>query len=152
MKICLISSSGGHLSQLKELLPIVKDYEIFIITEKNDTTLNLKDKYKLRYLKQQNRKSFSFIPTLVSNLLLSAIYYLKERPDIVISTGAGACIPTLLLGKLLRSKIIFIESIAKIDTPTISGKIVYKFADAFYVQSEKLLSHYPRGKYKGTIY
>ncbi|MFJ6412493.1 PssD/Cps14F family polysaccharide biosynthesis glycosyltransferase [Terribacillus saccharophilus] len=140
------------MSQLKELLNIVKEDDFYFVTEKNDTTIGLKEKYKVRFLKQQNRKSYSFIPVFFHNIFLSIKFFLIERPDLIISTGAGASIPTFILGKIFKSKLIFIESIAKVDTPTITGRIVYLFADSFYIQSKKLVKYYPKGKFEGTIY
>lgn len=52
----------------------------------------------------------------------------------------------------MGSKVIFIESYAKINSPTITGKIVYKFADIFYVQWPEMLKFYPNGIYKGSLY
>jgi beta-1,4-N-acetylglucosaminyltransferase len=151
-KICLISSTGGHLSQLRQLLPIVKDEDFYFITEKHTSTTALKEKYNSYYLKQQERKNINFSFVFLYNILYSFWILIKERPTLIISTGAGAVLPTCLLGKLLGTKIIFIESFAKIDTPTITGKIIYKFADRFYIQWEDLKKHYPKAIYKGAIY
>ena len=51
-----------------------------------------------------------------------------------------------------QKKIVFIESFAKTNSKTLSGKFIYKFADLFYVQWETMLKEYPKAKYKGTIY
>ena len=73
-------------------------------------------------------------------------------PDIIISTGALSTIPMCLLGKVFRKKIIFIESFAKVNSPTLTGKLIYKIADQFYVQWEEMLDIYPKAIYKGGIY
>ena len=57
-----------------------------------------------------------------------------------------------LLQKLFKKKIIFIESFAKLNSPTLTGKLVYKFADQFYVQWEEMLAVYPNAIYRGGIY
>ncbi|MCL1631171.1 O-antigen ligase family protein [Sporolactobacillus sp. CPB3-1] len=150
--ICLISSSGGHLEQLKRLLPIVKEYSHTIITEKNTSTSNMNNFYEVNYLIQQDRKKTLFILVYLINFLISAVFYLRFRPKIIISTGAGVVIPFCLIGKLFGSKIIFIESFAKVNSPTITGRIVYKFADQFYIQWTDLKKCYPKGIYRGTIY
>ena len=70
----------------------------------------------------------------------------------VISTGALATIPMSIIAKIFKKKVIFIESFAKISSPTITGKLVYKFADQFYVQLESLKEFYPNAICKGGIY
>jgi UDP-N-acetylglucosamine:LPS N-acetylglucosamine transferase len=152
MKICLISSSGGHLAQLKQLLPIAKEHEFFIVTEKNKSTASLEKNFKTYYLNQQERKNISFFLDFSSNILKSISIVIKEKPDVIISTGAGAVIPLCFFGKLFNAKVIFIESFAKINSPTITGRIIYKFADRFYIQWEELREYYPKAKYKGVIY
>ncbi|MDE6848090.1 MAG: polysaccharide biosynthesis protein, partial [Ruminococcus sp.] len=63
-----------------------------------------------------------------------------------------AMIPMCLIAKIFRKKIIYIESFAKIKSPTATGKLLYKFADKFYVQWESMLEFYPKAKYIGGIY
>jgi UDP-N-acetylglucosamine:LPS N-acetylglucosamine transferase len=77
---------------------------------------------------------------------------LKERPDVVITTGVLAMIPISLQAKLFGKKLIYIESFAKVTTPNQSGKLLYRFADQFYVQWESMLDVYPDAIYKGGIY
>lgn len=149
--IILISSTGGHRSQVielkKELIDIEK-VKLFEITEKNKSSKD-DDMY---YLKQQDRKSIYIIPILVYNIIKSFYLFLKLKPDLVISTGAGVVIPFLVYSKIFRRNVWFIESFSKVKTPTMTGKIVYKFADRFFVQWETLLSFYPKAEYKGKIY
>jgi len=151
-KICLISSSGGHLSQLKQIIPVVSEDDFFIITEKNESTLDLSGKYPTYYLKQQDRRNKFIILILIYNVVKSLFILLKSRPKYIITTGAGVVIPVCLLGKLMRSKILFIESFAKVNTPTLTGRLIYKFADEFYIQWPNLKKYYPKAKYRGTIY
>jgi UDP-N-acetylglucosamine:LPS N-acetylglucosamine transferase len=74
---------------------------------------------------------------------------LKEKPDVIITTGAHTCVPMCYLGKIFKKKIIYIESFAKVKTPNLSGKLVYPIADLFIVQWPELLKYYPKGKYLG---
>ena len=77
---------------------------------------------------------------------------LNNRPDFIISTGALAAVPMMAWTKIFGGKVIYIESFAKINTPNISGKITYKFADQFYIQWESLRRYYPNALNKGGIY
>lgn len=151
-KICLISSSGGHFEQLLMLRKLADSYDIFIVTEK--TKYNKKDNKINYYVSQVNRKEILFIPKIIGIFFKSLFIYLKEKPDVVISTGALASIPMLFIGHLFKKKVIYIESFAKINSPTMTGKLVYKrkWANQFYIQWESMKEFYPNAIYKGGIY
>ena len=151
MKICLIASSGGHFEQVIMLKPLVQKYSGFVVTEKTNYNIAI-DFANLYYLKQVNRNEFGLFWFMIQNLIKSLIIFIKEKPDVVISTGALATIPMCIFTKLFRKKLIFIESFAKINSPSLTGKLIYKYADQFYVQWEKMLSVYPNAIYKGGIY
>jgi UDP-N-acetylglucosamine:LPS N-acetylglucosamine transferase len=75
-----------------------------------------------------------------------------EKPDVIICTGVLAMIPLCLICKLFGKKLIFIESFAKVTSPTRSGKLLYRFADQFYVQWPQMLEVHPNAIYVGGIY
>ena len=151
IKICFAASSGGHYEQLLMLKPLMEKYDSFILAEK--TLYNASSKgIKTYYLKQVNRKEKSFIPRMICNLFSSLKIYIKERPNFVICTGVLAMIPMCLIVKLMGGKLIYIESFAKVSSPTQTGKLLYKFADRFYVQWESMIKFYPKAKYLGGIY
>ena len=151
-KICLISSSGGHFEQLLMLKKLEEDYNVFIVTEK--TKYNKNDKKINYYVTQVNRKEILFVFKMIAILFKSLYIYLKEKPDVIISTGVLAAIPMMFIGHYRKKKVIYIESFAKIHSPTMTGKLIYKkhIADRFYVQWESMLEFYPEAICKGGIY
>ena len=151
-KICLISSSGGHFEQLLMLRKLGEKNNIFIVTEK--TKYNKNDKKVNYFVMQVNRKEPLFIFKMIGILFKSLYIFLKEKPDVVISTGVLASIPMLFIGHIFKKKVIYIESFAKINSPTMTGNLIYKrkIADQFYVQWESMLEFYPDAIYKGGIY
>ena len=151
-KICFIASTGGHFEQLMMLKPLMDKYESFIVTEKTDYSVIKNNDNKIYYLKQINRNEKKFIFKMIYNFYVTLKIYSKERPDIVISTGALATIPMCIIAKIFQKKVIFIESFAKVNSSTLTGKFIYKFADQFYVQWEEMLEVYPNAIYKGGIY
>ena len=151
IKVCFAASSGGHFEQLMMLKPLMKKYESFIITEKTQYSSNTKGE-KTYYLKQVNRKEISCIPRMIVNCIKSWIIYFKEKPDVIICTGVLAMIPICLIMKLNHRKLIYIESFAKVTSPTLSGKLMYKYADQFYVQWPHMKKIYPNAIYLGGIY
>ena len=151
-KICLISSSGGHFEQLLMLKPLGEKHDIFIVTER--TKYNKKDKTIKYRVTQVNRKEILFIPKMLAIAFKSLYIFMKERPDVIISTGVLAVIPMLFLGHLFHKKVVYIESFAKISSPTMTGKLVYKknWAGQFYVQWESMKEFYPNAICVGGIY
>ena len=152
IKVCLTSSSGGHFMQLKQLFKMTEKYDTYIFTEKNEIAKGYSNKYKINYLKQQERKNVGFIFEFIFNILKAFFITIWKNPDVVISTGAGATTFVCLFVKIFGGKVIYIESFAKINSQTITGKIVYKFADEFYVQWEEMKKLYPKAHYNGGIY
>lgn len=151
VKICLVSSSGGHFEQLLRLLPLLDRYSGYIVTEDTGYELDLPGRkvYRVPPLNRTDKSIFREIASASG----AALRILKaESPDVIISTGALPALPTLVLGKLLGCKIVYLESFAKVSTPNKAGRLVYRFADRFYVQWEPLLKYYPKAIYKGGIY
>ncbi len=151
VKICFAASSGGHFEQILMLRPLMDKYESFIVTEKTKYKPSVKGK-RLYYMHQINRKEWSFPFWVVVNTVKSLFIYIKERPDVVITTGVLAMIPLCLTAKLFKKKLIYIESFAKVSSPTETGKYLYNYADQFYVQWESMLEFYPDAIYLGSIY
>lgn len=150
IKVCFAASSGGHLEQLLMLKPLMQRYDSFILTEK--TTYDVKLPARVHYVKQINRHDAWFLPRMIVNIFTSLADWVAERPDVIVCTGVLATIPFCIIGHALGSKLIYIESFAKIDSPTLTGKLLYKHADRFYVQWKTMLSQYPGAHYIGGIY
>ena len=151
-KLCLISSSGGHFEQLKMLEKLSNKYNLFIITEKTDYNKN--DKKINYFVSQVNRKEILFIFKMIGIVFKSLYIFIKEKPDVIISTGVLAAIPMMFIGHIFKKKVIYIESFAKINSPTMTGNLIYKYhiANQFYVQWESMLKYYPNAIYEGGIY
>lgn len=153
-KVMFISSTGGHLSELLQLSPLLKKYDSCLITEKTKSNLSLKNKYnKVYYLVYGTRHyKFSYMFKFLYNIFKSFILYIKERPNVIITTGTHTAVPMCYIGKLFGSKVIFIETFANSKTKTLSGRLVYPIADTFIVQWKEMLKLYPKATYGGWIY
>lgn len=151
IKICFAASSGGHYEQLMMLKPLMEKYDSFVLTEQTLYSAKAHGE-KTYYMKQVNRKEKTFILNMVINLVRSLKVYIKEKPNVVICTGVLAMIPMCLIAKATGKKLIYIESFAKVTSATQTGKLLYKYADQFYVQWEDMLEIYPKAIYLGGIY
>lgn len=151
-KVCFISSSGGHLEQIKQLKKVMQEYNYFFVVNKTKATEKMPmKKYLVKDLARTKNKLFNFL-NLISMFLEQVYIFFKEKPDVIITTGAGIAIPMCLIAKTFKRKIIYIESFARINSTNKSGEFLYKYADLFIVQWKGLLKFYPNAVYGGWIY
>ncbi|MBW9145256.1 UDP-N-acetylglucosamine--LPS N-acetylglucosamine transferase [Clostridium sp. CM027] len=148
MKICLVGSSGGHLTHLYLLKEFWENNERFWVTfDKVDSQSLLKDEKKYWCYFPSNRN----IKNLIKNTFLAFKILKKEKPDLIISSGGASAIPFFYLGKLFGAKTVYIEVYDRIDLPTLTGKIVYPVTDKFILQWEQQKKFYPKGVNIGGI-
>ena len=138
------------MEQILMLRPLMEKYNSFLVTEK--TNYHMPSQEHTYYLKQVNRREILAPAYLIRNTIQSIGIMIKEKPDVIITTGVLAMIPICLLGKLTRKKVVYIESFAKVSSGTLSGKFMYHLADLFVVQWESMLKVYPKAIYAGCIY
>ncbi len=151
IKVCFASSSGGHYEQLLMLRPLMDEYDSFILTERIPYISKIEGIRKY-YVPQVSRKEKLYFLNFLVCVLKSFYVFFKEKPDVVICTGVLAMIPICLISKLFGKRLIYIESFAKVVSGTKTGKLLYWFADQFYVQWESMLEVYPNAIYLGGIY
>ncbi len=147
IKICLISSHGGHFREIHDATKNVIGNKYYITYKTKHTVETLRT--CRHYFIIDPHKSFF---KCIINTLQSFFHIFREKPNVVISTGAGIAIPTILICKyLLNSKIIFIESAANVINPSKTGSLIYKYSDLFLIQWSTLKQFYPKAKYVGLI-
>ncbi|WP_077623408.1 PssD/Cps14F family polysaccharide biosynthesis glycosyltransferase [Sediminibacillus massiliensis] len=152
-KLLLISSIGGHLTQLLQLESLFKNYQYHIVTEKSEISKQLMEKYPVSLLMYGARNyPVRYVYKFSYNTIKSLLIFLKHRPDVIITTGAHTAVPMCYLAKLFGKKIVFIESFAKSTSPTLSGRMIYPISDLFIVQWESMKEIYPNAVYGGSIY
>jgi beta-1,4-N-acetylglucosaminyltransferase len=136
--IIAISSGGGHLNELLSALPRTK-MKILVLTSKSGIH-QMNRKYQFKYLIDPHVSIMKY----VVNSIQALFYYSKMKPAYIISTGAGIAFPIIIIGKIFGSKIIFVETGAKVFTQSRTGRMVYKYSDLFIVQYKPLLELYPK--------
>lgn len=76
----------------------------------------------------------------------------KERPDVMVSTGAGPAVPVALVGRLLFGlRVVFVETITRVEKPSLTGRIMYWVAHEFFYQWKSLGVYFPKGRHIGTL-
>lgn len=149
LKVGLVGSSGGHLTHLYMLKEFWEDKDRFWVTfDKEDARSLLKGERFYPAYYPSNRS----IKALIINTYRAIKILIKERPDLIVSSGAAPAIPFFWLGKLFGAKTIYIEVFDRIDKPTISGKICYPVTDKFIVEWEEMKEVYPKAVNFGSIF
>lgn len=92
------------------------------------------------------------IKALIINTFIAIKVLIKERPNLIISSGAAVAVPFFYLGKLFGAKLIYIEVFDRIDKPTMTGKMVYPIVDKFIVQWDEQKEVYPKAVNFGSIF
>ncbi len=145
MKTCVVSSCGGHLSEIRALKPVYDKYDhIYVL---NDRVLLPKDmEGKTLFIRHSERDWLFFM-----NLWEAWRILRNERPMLILSTGAGPVVPFALVGKVLGIPTIFIETFTRVVKPSLTGRIMYYVADDFFYQWKSLESYFPKGTYGGLL-
>nr|CAB3221199.1 UDP-N-acetylglucosamine transferase subunit ALG14 homolog [Phallusia mammillata] len=169
--VLAVAGSGGHTTEIVRLLSSlpstfrphsyvvatsdkmsVKKIESFESTEGSENKFTL---YKIPRSREVSQSWGSTIITTFHACLASFPIMWKSRPDILLCNGPGTCIPLCIVALIYKvlgicaTDIVFVESMCRVTTMSLSGKILYPFANRFYVQWPQLLQQYPHAIYLG---
>lgn len=152
LKICLAASGGGHLRQLLDLEPAWGQHDYFFVSEDTALSRSIAEKHRTRFVSHvalgQARlgSPVKMLLAGVRNFFLSARIILSERPQVLISTGAGTVYFPLLWARLTGAKVVLIESFARFDKPSVFGKLSAPLAHKMVVQSKALAAYWPNAR------
>lgn len=149
IKVALVGSSGGHLMHLYQLKPFWMNKERFWVTfDKIDARTLLRGE-KIYPCYYPTNKS---IKALIINTIIAWKVLKKEQPNLIVSSGAAVAVPFFYLGKVFGIKLVYIEVFDRINSPTLTGKLVYPITDQFVVQWEEMKKVYPKAVNLGSIF
>ncbi len=152
LKLCLAASGGGHVRQLLDLEPVWSRHDAFFVTEDTALGHSVAEKHRTHFVahvavgQAKLGKPWTMIRAAIRNFVQSARAILAERPDMVISTGAGAVFFALLWARLLGARVVVIDSFARFDKPSLFARIARPFAHHLVVQSAALGAHWPEAQ------
>jgi len=149
-KVMFISSGGGHFSELLRLTPLFDRVEAHFVLEKQAYDFSLP--HNVAFLPRGSRKHklrYAFVFPVIC--CLSVFYYMKFRPDAVVTTGAHTAVPMCYIASLFNKDIIFIESIARVHSKSLSGKLIEKKCTHILVQWESMCKVYSKASYRGQL-
>ena len=125
-----VSSGGGHWVELRRIRMAFSGLEVFYVSTDVAADADLAARYyTIRNVTRRSRLGFAVVVWQVLRILL------RERPDVVVTTGAAPGFVALAAAKIfLRSKTIWIDSIASSETLTLSARLARPVADVRLVQ------------------
>jgi UDP-N-acetylglucosamine:LPS N-acetylglucosamine transferase len=148
-KVLLVASSGGHLLQLLQLADLwSQERRHWVSFEKSDAISLLKGERVTWAHHPTNRNLIN----LVRNLALALPLLRAGNIEAIVTTGAGVAVPFALAGRLLGVNVVYIESMARISSPSLTGRLVYPLADTFIVQWPSLKGYFRRARCFGTVF
>lgn len=149
-KVCIPTSSGGHLTHMLLLEPIWSRMQdrFWVTFDKDDSNARLivERVYRCHYPTNRN------VPNLIRNTVLAWRVLRKEHPDLIISSGAAVAVPFFLIGKMLGVKCVYVEVFDRVDRPTMTGRMLNGVADLFVVQWPEQLEVYKNAVDLGSIF
>jgi UDP-N-acetylglucosamine:LPS N-acetylglucosamine transferase len=144
-KVCIVSSCGGHLTEVRALRRAYSAYPHFYVL--NDRILLPRDMEGKTYFIRHSERDLLFLV----NLLEAWRILRAERPGVILSTGAGPVVPFALIGKLMGIPTVFVETFTRVSKPSLTARVMYHLADRFIYQWPSLSRYFPRGSYGGVL-
>ena len=135
------------MTEALQLAEAWKGKNHFFVSDARSNALDLSKNEKFYFIEVPRRNPLKFLKNFFQSLKI----FLKEKPDFVISTGADTAIPTCIIAKAFGKKLVFIESLARISSPSLSGRIMYGIADLFFVQWKQNLKFFPKAIFAGSV-
>ena len=152
LRLCLAASGGGHVRQLLDLQAVWSPYDHFFMTEDTALGATLAKSHRTYFLphyawgQAKLGAPLRMLWRAIKSFVRSAQVILRERPDAIISTGAGAVFFPVLWARLLGARVVVIESFARFEKPSLFGRMAGPLAHELIAQSAQLAAQYPRAK------
>jgi UDP-N-acetylglucosamine:LPS N-acetylglucosamine transferase len=144
----LVCSPGGHLIQMLSLEPAWNGFDTTWVTlPGTDVDYLLAEEDVVRGFGPTNRSLTNFF----RNLRVAARVIRSKRPDVILSTGAGLAVPFFLVARLYRCRCVYVESLTRIESLSLSGRMVYPLANAFFTQWPGAAATRRRARYVGSL-
>lgn len=170
----IVLGSGGHTAEmcaiLKHLAREKYSPRFFVVSDTDTTSLSKVLEipatskvesyiYKIKRSRHVGQNYFTSIFTTIQSIYASIPMVYRIQPDLILSNGPGTCVPICLIAFVLKifglldaqSKIVFVESFCRVQTISLTGKILIWFIDCFVVQWPQLIQFSPKVKYFGQL-
>jgi hypothetical protein len=146
--VLLVCSPGGHALQLHLLRESWTGYRTAWVTLDAEDTRSL---FRGEILYFAHGPTTRNVTNFFRNLVLAAKLLRRLEPKLVVTTGAGIAVPFAWLARLLHVRVVYVESLTRIETPSLSGRLIAPAADRIYVQWPALEGRLRGSRYVGTV-
>lgn len=165
IKTLVVLGSGGHttemLQMIQQLNPKVYDPLIYVIASTDDTSerrvqaLGGRLPSKTYYIPRSREVGQSYLTSIASTLyamVFSVWLVLKIRPALLLCNGPGTCLPVAVATLLFRilgvcqGNLVFVESFCRVESLSLTGRLLYPIADMFVVHWDELHAKFPRSQ------
>jgi len=148
LRVLFVSSAGGHLAQLLQLEPWYRSHHVRWVTFELPDAVGLLDDEQVVWAHHPTTRNFK---NLVRNSMLAIRELRHTRPDVIVSSGAAIAVPFFWAGKLFGAKTVYVEVIDRIDTRTLTARLVSPVTDLFLAQDETQIELFPGSHLIGTL-
>ncbi|XP_005095921.1 UDP-N-acetylglucosamine transferase subunit ALG14 homolog [Aplysia californica] len=174
--VLMVAGSGGHTREILSLATTLgKHYSprYYIVAETDSVSEakihycekqrggdDVPQEYQIFTIPRSREVKQSYLTSILTTCRASLSSFplvFKLQPDVILCNGPGTCIPICFAGLLLKwfsvkdTYIVYVESFCRVTSMSLSGKLLYRFVDAFFVQWPELAEKYPGAKYMGPV-
>ena len=152
MKVLVVSSNGGHFNQIRFALGLLRDEQVTLVSfDTVDVRAVIEADFPGLPVVWAHHPTNRNVRNLFRNFLLAWGVVRRQQPDLVLSPGAGVAVPFIILGHFLGSRTAFIEVFDRVDSKTLTGRMVAPFCDYILLQHASQLKLYPTGIVVGGL-
>jgi UDP-N-acetylglucosamine:LPS N-acetylglucosamine transferase len=148
VRVLLVCSPGGHLQQMLALEPAWRDFDRAWVTLPGADVSSLLAEERVTLGHSPTNRN---LKNLARNAMLAWRLLRRERPDAILSTGAGLAVPFFIAGRVLGIRSVYVESVTRTESLSLSGRIVYPIASSFFVQWPAVAERFKKARYEGAV-
>lgn len=174
--ILVVAGSGGHTREILSLVSSLGEHyrpRYYVVADTDgvsEAKINQCEKerdgsgptpeFNIFTIPRSREVKQSYLTSVLSTcraLLYSVPLVFKLTPDVILTNGPGTCIPICFAGLLIKwfgiknTLIVYVESFCRVTSLSLSGNLLYHFADHIFVQWPELVTKHPKAKYIGRL-
>ncbi|XP_045112639.1 UDP-N-acetylglucosamine transferase subunit ALG14 homolog [Portunus trituberculatus] len=174
VKTLVVLGSGGHTVEMLKMVaaldPVKYSPRMYVVADTDEIShkklleveKDFKDEghYMVEVVPRTREVGQSWITsafTTLHALISSLLVLVRHRPLLILSNGPGTCVPLCGGAVMLRvlgvcpSRIVFVESLCRVHSLSLSGWLLYPLSDHFLVQWPQLTESHPRARCLGRL-
>lgn len=181
IKSLVVLGSGGHTGEMLKIIRALDvcrySPRVYVVAATDTVSLRRlqdmekefkerakgpdeEDQYVVEIVPRSREVGQSWLSSVFTTawaFVFSMLIVFRHRPSLLLTNGPGTCVPICIAAFIMRVlclgqiRIVFIESLCRVLSLSLSGKILYRVVDDFFVQWPQLKAKYPRSIYMGRL-